>query len=146
MGEFSIQEGLPVILKTTETFGEDTNWSAVGYACDKILTSLNQDNLGDERRKIVDEYRAWKAAEKPKVLDYKVIELPSYQSPLRPFERATSLGANLDLSKGTIKIEMPPQYLYFILSKDYSYYDPYGNSEIQKKVISFAKAYNEAKN
>ena len=145
IGQFSMEQALGSVLETADTFGVDTNFSAVGYACDKILSSLKSDNLSGQRRRIIDEYRTWRSTEKPEILEYKTLELPSYQSPRRPFERATSLGADLDFSKGKVKIEMPPQYQYFTLRDDKGYYDPTGSTEILKKVIKFAQDYYKAK-
>ncbi|MHC4212908.1 MAG: hypothetical protein ACYSWP_05975 [Planctomycetota bacterium] len=145
IGQFSIEKALGPVLESVETFGVDTNFSAVGYACDKILSSLNPDNLSGDCRGVIDKYHTWRTTEKPKILEYKTLELPSYRSSRRPAERATSLGAALDFSKGKIRIELPPQFRYLPMRDEEGYYDPTGSTEILKKVINFAKDYCKAK-
>lgn len=145
-GAFCIEEALPSVIESVETLGLDTNWSAAGYTCDKILTSLDSRELNAAQQKIIDEYHAWKAIQNGKIFGYETVELPSFRSPRRPFERATSLGASLDFSEGKISIEIPPQYLYLTpsLHQAEGYYDPTGSSEILKRTIDFARAYCEA--
>jgi hypothetical protein len=144
-GAYSIEESLPVVIKIVDTIGVDTNWSAVGYACDKILCSLNSKKLNKQQQKIIDEYQAWRSKQDERIFEYEKVVLPSYKSSRRSFERATSLGANEDFSNDKVSIEMPLQYLYITLREDKGYYDPIGISEIQKKVVDFAKAYSKTK-
>ncbi len=145
MGAFSLEEALPLLVETAGTLGVDTNWSAVGYACDKVLSSLNLEELSGECRTVVEQYRAWRATEKPKLLEYKTLELPSYKSAIRPFERAAILEAQLDYSEGKVIIDMPPQFPYLTLRDDQGYFDPTDSTEILKKVVNFARAYCGAK-
>lgn len=144
-GACSIEESLPLVIESAETLGDDTNWSATGYACDKILSSLDSKTLGAEQQRILDEYHAWKSPQRTKIFEYETVELPSFKSPRRPYERATSLGAALDLTEGTVSIEMPPQYTYHILRQNRGYFDPTGSSEVLRKATEFAKAFCEAK-
>jgi hypothetical protein len=144
-GALYIDELLPLVIECVDTIGEDTNWSAVGYACDKILNSLDSKKLNTVQKKILNEYQAWQSKQYTSIFEYDKVELPSYKSSRRPFERATSPGANEDISAGKVSIEMPLQYLYITLRQDKGYYDPTGISEVQKKVIDFAKAYSKTK-
>ena len=80
-----------------------------------------------------------------KILEYKTVELPSFDSLRRPFDRATSLGAAVDFSTGKTTIEIPPQYTYITRADGKGYYDPTSNSAVLRKVIGFAKAYSNAK-
>ena len=145
VGAFSIEEALPVVIEGVDTLGVDTNWSAAGYACDKILTSLHSKELGAEERRILNEYDAWKTQQNTKVFEYEILELPSFKSARRPCERATSLGAALDLSEGTVSIEMPPQYSYWNMREGKGYHDLTGSAEVQRRAIDFAKAYSQAR-
>lgn len=144
VGACSLRESLPAVLESVEVLGEDTNWAAVGYACDKILTSTQVEGLGAERRRILGEYQDWKAKEGAGILEYETTELPSFDSLRRPFERATSLGAAVDFSTGKTLIEIPPQHTYITLRGGKGYYDPTGSSAVLKKVVAFAKAYSGA--
>lgn len=112
VGASSLRETLPLVLEAVEVLGEDTNWAAVGYACDKILTSTEVENLGPEQRRVLEKYRAWKTKEKVRILEYETIKLPSFDSLRRPFDRSASLGAAVDFSTGKTIIEIPPQHTY----------------------------------
>ena len=145
----SVEEALPSIIQCVDTLGEDTNWSAVGYACDKILGSLDTKTLNPEQQGIVEGYYAWKDGQDAKAFDYETQEFPSFKSPTRPFERATALGANSDVLQDKVCIELPTQYYYMLLPEGKGYFDMTGYysdisySDIQKKVVSFAKSYCE---
>ena len=143
VGAFSVEEALPQVIESIETLGDDTNWSVAGYTCDKILEALNTKKLNVEQQGIIDEYSAWKDKQETKIFEYETKELPSFKSPKRPFERATSLGASLDISQGKVILEMPTQYSYLALTQEKGYFDPTGYSEVQRKVVSFAKSYLE---
>jgi len=113
IGERSIRECLPLIVETFDTQGQYVNYSAVGYACDKILRSVDQSTLNREQKAILDEYFAWKAQMVghgyPEFEEYQVLELPTFRSARRPHEPATTFGP-VDFSEGRLTVEVPPQY------------------------------------
>jgi len=147
MGERTAHPGLPAILESVDTLGNHTNWSAVGYACDKIMSSMPREGLSQEQLAVLASYATWKKkSEHGKFFQYTVAELPSFRSPRRPFERATSLGAEVDLSHGTITVEFPPMYTVVVLLERAGggYYDPSGQNVVAQQVVEYARQFCSA--
>ena len=145
IGERSIEQGLPLVLEAVDTIGIDTNWSCVAYACDKILSTKDLGKLKSAQKGILDEYLAWKAAlENKSFSSYKVIDLPSFRSARRPYERATSMGVGVDFSEGKVSAEVPPIYPYCKVGGPDVYLDPTGTTPIAKQIIAFARKLQNA--
>ena len=87
------------------------NWVAAAYACDKILCAIDPGSVAGEQREILETYlrgRPERQARERSLLQYRTEEMPSFRSPIRPYDRASILGAAEDRSRETIAIEIPP--------------------------------------
>jgi hypothetical protein len=148
LGERSVREGLPLILKSADVTGVDTNWSGCAYACDKILMSMERGSLPASQAAVLDSYRQWKVGEANKSFaEYKVIDLPSYRSAQRPHERATSMGLPASNEKGTVSVEVPPIYRVYLLQQPENgspYLDTSGTTEVAKHVVEYARKFSDA--
>lgn len=144
-GALELQEALPSVVQMSKTLGDDVNWSAAGYASDKILMSLDLEELSLERRAVVEQYQAWKSGQEQGIFAYERVELPSFASARRPFERATWLGASVDISAGSVVVEIPHQFGYRPFASGEGYSDSRGRSPILKEVVAYAEAYCQAK-
>ena len=150
IGERSLEEGLPPVLEAVHTIGADTNWALVGYTCDKIMSVMDREKLNAEEKQILSEYDRWKAGlENKSFSQYEVVELPSFRSTRRPFERATSLGAKVSFEGGKVSVEMPPLYTVILVSLSAEdqdrYYDPSGNNAVAKEIVEYARRLHSAK-
>jgi hypothetical protein len=143
IGERAVYAGLPAVVQSVDTLGNDTNWSAVGYACDKIMSSMPREGLSPDQLATLASYEDWKSkSDHPGFFQYKVVELPSFRSSRRPFERATSLGAEVDESQGTITVELPPIYDVWRSARERGTYgDPTGQNLIGKQVVEYARQF-----
>ncbi len=143
IGQRSVDECLPEIVDVAQVMGEHTNWSAVAYACGKILDQMNTGLAPSEQQGILAEYAAWKAVPENSALLTRPSQMvPSFMSTQRPFERATSMGAPLDRSEGEIRIELPPMYEVFVTSspgESGKYIDISGKSAAARVIVGFAE-------
>jgi hypothetical protein len=141
-GERSIRECLPEVLETVDTLGQDVNWCAASYACDKILAGMKGRPVTPQQRAVLEEYDAWKRdLGDPGFFTYKVEKMPSFRSLQRPYERATSMGAPVDASAGTVSVELPSIYKVYTGPMDNKrrFLDVDGKTPTARKVVEFAR-------
>jgi len=144
MGQRSIQAGLPLIVEAADTLDEDTNWAIVGYACDKILSTVDRTQVSPGQQAVLQQYATWKASvSNNSFSDYKVVELPTFRSTRRPHERATHMGAPIEFPEGSISVEFPPMFTYFKRRSSHQerYHDPKGQAPVAKRIVEFARRF-----
>jgi hypothetical protein len=142
IGERCVVECLPEVLETVDTLGQDVNWCAGSYACDKILAGLKSRPVPPQQQAALEEYDRWKRdLGDPGFFTYKVEKMPSFRSLQRPYERATSMGAPVDASPGTVSVELPSIFKVYIgsLGKNRRYIDVNGKLPTARKVVEFAR-------
>jgi len=133
----------------------DTNWSAVGYAANKILSTLPPSAINVEQAAILQEFEQWKA--QPMVArwtSYDTIKLAAYDSTRRPAGRATSLGVLAEMGSAPVETQVPKTWNgsigrasdeSTIRMHDHTWGEPKPTA-INRKIVSFARRYLDAAN
>jgi hypothetical protein len=140
VGERACVDCLPEVIATVDTMGEDVNWAAAAYACDKIMSAMVAGKSPAPPN--LAQYQEWRTAQKKTAFfDYRRIDLPSYKSPRRPNERATAMGAAPDFSAGTVSAESPPDYAVYRTPRQGAdhYLDRSGNTQVARQIVAFAR-------
>jgi len=144
IGERSVEEALPLVLEAVDTIGADTCWAVVGYACDKIMTSMADRQMTTAQRQVVEEYLEWKEGlENKSFSEYTVGGL----DPFRTTEWRWYVG-----DEGEIQVELPPYYNVLYgwpdgnVNAEPVQMDSSGNNRIAQRIVEDARRISGAIN
>jgi hypothetical protein len=137
---------LPAVVQHAKTLGDNyTNWAIAALAADRIMSAASPSGWTKDQLAALEHYRTWKRGSKPaEFTTYVVVDLPSYESPNRPYDRASSVGVKPSWGNPDDKISVvvPQLYKVYLLgtSPDARTFSDLnsGKAELAKRILNFS--------